>query len=41
MRAIALSIPPHVFIKQGRYKATPRFFAACEVTDFAFVAVMA
>jgi hypothetical protein len=39
MRAIAPSMPPHAFTRQGRRRPTPRFCAASEVIDFALVAV--
>jgi hypothetical protein len=39
MRAIAPSTPPHVCLRQGRQRLTPRFCAAGEVIDFALVAV--
>jgi hypothetical protein len=39
MRAIAHSMPPHVFPRQSRRRPTPRFYSAGEVIDFALVAV--
>jgi hypothetical protein len=39
IRAIAPSTTPHACPRQGRRRPTPRFYAAGEVIDFAFVVV--
>jgi hypothetical protein len=39
MRAIAISIQPQAFSRQGSRRPTPRYCPAGEVTDFALVAV--
>jgi hypothetical protein len=39
MRAIAPSMPQHVFPREGRRRPTPRLRAACDFIDIALVAV--
>jgi hypothetical protein len=39
MFAIAPGMPPHVCLRQGRWRPAPRIYAAGKVIDFALVAV--